>query len=193
MKAVLLSIHPQWCDKILDGKKTIEVRKTKPKLEPPFKCYIYMTSGGWAWRDPFATAVIPPSGKMYNGAQTVIGEFTCDKISIFRPKSITLEHEFKKRSCLTVQELIDYADTKNEHIYAWSISNLIVYDEPKPLSSFNKPCPYRLQDGSRMDVPCPCDKYTWGFDEKTGLSYCMRRMEKPPQSWCYVEVLDNGK
>lgn len=186
MKAVMLSIHPQWCDKILDGRKTIEVRKTKPKLEPPFKCYIYMTSGGWAWRDPFATAVIPPSGEMYNGAKAVIGEFTCDKISIFRPKSITLEHEFKKRSCLTVQELIDYADTKDEHIYAWSISNLIVYDEPKAVQDFraNNCCPHHSPDGCTYKGHCI----------RAGQTIrCVGNLTRPPQSWCYVEVPDNGK
>lgn len=42
-KAVLISIQPKWCELIANGKKTIEVRKTKPKLETPFKCYIYCT------------------------------------------------------------------------------------------------------------------------------------------------------
>ncbi len=41
MKAVMLSIRPKWCDRIATGEKTIEIRKSKPKLEPPFKCYIY--------------------------------------------------------------------------------------------------------------------------------------------------------
>lgn len=36
MKAVLISIKPTWCAKIASGEKTIEVRKTKPKLETPF-------------------------------------------------------------------------------------------------------------------------------------------------------------
>ena len=40
-KAVLLSIQPRWCGLIVSGKKTIEVRKTRPKIETPFKCYIY--------------------------------------------------------------------------------------------------------------------------------------------------------
>lgn len=44
-KAVMLSIHPKWCEKIVNGNKTIEVRKTRPKLDTPFKCYIYCTSG----------------------------------------------------------------------------------------------------------------------------------------------------
>lgn len=40
-KAVLISIRPKWCEKIVSGEKTIEVRKTRPKMETPFKCYIY--------------------------------------------------------------------------------------------------------------------------------------------------------
>ena len=43
MKAVLISIRPKWVEKIVSGEKTLEVRKTRPKLETPFKCYIYCT------------------------------------------------------------------------------------------------------------------------------------------------------
>mgnify|MGYP000780281991 CR=1 FL=1 len=39
-KAVLLSIRPEWCVKILNGEKTVEIRKNRPKLKPPFKCYL---------------------------------------------------------------------------------------------------------------------------------------------------------
>ena len=43
MKSVLISISPKWCELIASGKKTIEVRKTRPKISMPFKCYIYCT------------------------------------------------------------------------------------------------------------------------------------------------------
>ena len=43
MIAVLISIRPKWCEKIISGEKTIEVRKTRPKMDTPFKCYIYCT------------------------------------------------------------------------------------------------------------------------------------------------------
>lgn len=43
MKSVLISIKPKWCELIASGKKTIEVRKTRPKIEIPFKVYIYCT------------------------------------------------------------------------------------------------------------------------------------------------------
>ena len=43
MKSVLISIKPKWCELIANGKKTVEVRKSRPKIETPFKCYIYCT------------------------------------------------------------------------------------------------------------------------------------------------------
>ena len=43
-KAVLISIQPKWCKLIAEGEKTLEVRKTRPKLKTPFKCYIYCTN-----------------------------------------------------------------------------------------------------------------------------------------------------
>lgn len=46
MKSVLIAIQPKWCELIASGKKTIEVRKTAPKLQTPFKCYIYCTLSG---------------------------------------------------------------------------------------------------------------------------------------------------
>ena len=66
-KAVLISIRPKWCEKIVNGNKTIEVRKTRPKMDTPFKCYIYCTKSDDANR--------------LRGSQgKIIGEFTCDRI-----------------------------------------------------------------------------------------------------------------
>ena len=42
-RAVLISIQPKWCELIASGRETIVVRKTKPKIPTPFKCYIYCT------------------------------------------------------------------------------------------------------------------------------------------------------
>lgn len=42
-KAVLISIRPEWCNKIAGGQKSVEIRKTEPNLKKPFKCYIYCT------------------------------------------------------------------------------------------------------------------------------------------------------
>lgn len=67
MRAVLISIKSRWCDLIMNGKKTVEIRTSRPKIDTPFKCYIYCTQG---------------SGRnTYAGNGKVIGEFICDRIS----------------------------------------------------------------------------------------------------------------
>lgn len=54
-KAVLLSIRPKWCEKIANGEKIVEVRKTRPKMNTPFKCYIYCTLPKYPHEDFIAT------------------------------------------------------------------------------------------------------------------------------------------
>jgi predicted transcriptional regulator len=83
-KAVLLSIRPKWCEKIARGEKTIEVRKTKPKLETPFKCYIYCTMD-----HPYISVSCGELDKLNYRTNTVgrcngkvIGEFTCERIAL---------------------------------------------------------------------------------------------------------------
>lgn len=44
-KNVLYSIQPQYVCDILNGKKTLELRKHKPKISLPCKVYIYCTKG----------------------------------------------------------------------------------------------------------------------------------------------------
>lgn len=45
MKKILISIRPEWVVKILNGEKTVEVRKTAPKCDFPCEVYIYCTKG----------------------------------------------------------------------------------------------------------------------------------------------------
>lgn len=75
-KAVLISIRPKWCQKIISGEKTIEVRKTSPRLKLPFQCYIYCTNSGVACG-------------MWGMHGKVIGEFVCDKIVDAREDAIS--------------------------------------------------------------------------------------------------------
>lgn len=179
-KAVLISIKPEWCEKIIDGTKTVEIRKMKPRLETPFKVYIYCTKDG-----SLLTTDIP--AKKVNGK--VIGEFTCDRVIVFpyNANGYGLKDEkiICKTSRINAAELYHYL--KGKIPYGWHISDLEIYDKPKELKEFNAICPYKKPDGTRENVDCPCDKYTHDFDEITGKIYCTRRITKPPQSWCYVE------
>lgn len=94
MNAVLTSIQPKWVEKIANGEKTIEVRKTAPKCKVPFKCYIYCTKGKpYLYRidddNNFElTNTLRPKVdgyvKDYNEQNgKIIGEFICDGIAEF--------------------------------------------------------------------------------------------------------------
>ena len=154
MKAILISINPQWCDLILSGKKTIEIRKTRPNLNLPFKVYIYMTKH----------KNISPEN--YGGK--IIGEFTCDDIypiRVFENGSIQdyMCHSLE-RSCVPYDDIANYIGY-DKIGYGWHISDLIIYDQPKSL------------------------------DELTGLrstkfGYEPTKIKRPPQSYMYVEDLD---
>ena len=161
MKSVLISIQPKWCELIASGKKTVEVRKTRPKLETPFKVYIYCTQG--LFKD---LGVI--GNEMYQKRMKVIGEFVCDKIVEFE-NSIYDEalRETVARSCVPMYDLLVYLG-KQDYGFGWHISDLVIYDQPKELSEF---CSYdaRIRVGENV-YPMPTHEIT-----------------RPPQSWCYVK------
>jgi predicted transcriptional regulator len=130
MKSVLISIQPKWCELIALGKKTVEVRKTRPKIEAPFKVYIYCTN--WKdntyWKNHYKDKL----GK-------VIGEFVCDEI-------FALWSGYSGNNgddCLTFNGRESYLgfdkDGSNKMGYGWHISNLVIYDKPRELSEFRKP------------------------------------------------------
>lgn len=172
MKAVLISIRPKWCELIARGKKTVEVRKTKPKLGTPFKCYIYMTSGD---------ASIPDGTGMvhhHSGGQCVIGEFICDKVLDCR--DVPLEP-----TCLTIDEWLKYTEGHKGPLSAWHISELKIYDTPKPLSEFAIPCREYEKDHPQCGS---CDFYH-SMSEYPAECGCdgKKPVIRPPQSWCYVE------
>lgn len=175
MKSVLLSIRPVWCEKIAGGEKTIEVRKTRPKLETPFKCYIYCTSGGKLLAHAINAELYLVNGK-------VIGEFVCDKIEYFdsaasefayavAPSDLSCvmpmsEEKALKictaQACLSEDDVLSYFGDEDWKAYFWHISDLKIYDKPKELGEFRR----------------------------CGVNYHFNpAVTKPPQSWCYVEEL----
>lgn len=213
--AVLISINPQWCKLIANGVKTVEVRKNRPKLETPFKCYIYCTmpkgkNDLGLCLDKEISGNLKKVGLVYkrnyeaanqmnmpilNGK--VIGEFVCDNISQIHVGRIgpteqdyicldTTSDVCRSMACLSEKELYDYSNGKQ--LYGWHISNLIIYDEPKELSEFYRFC---------GETP-KCDECEWltADRDKYGNIYrcCGSEYEgmkplysdRPPQSWFYV-------
>ena len=180
MKAVLISIRPEWCVKIASGEKIIEVRKTRPRLETPFKCYIYCTKGG-------ALIYCRPSQRFGNGK--VIGELVCDGIyAVLRHPEIFagIPLFYKKAmedACMTENEIEAYSGGKD--LCGWHISNLKIYDEPKELIEFWTLCPeYNELGPSCWDCENVC-----GDDEADCNTDGRLYLTRPPQSWCYVEEM----
>ena len=186
MKSVLMSIQPKWCELIASGKKTIEVRKTKPKLDVPFKVYIYCTQdfANFATKTKRSEMWVGEplnnvSKGRYLGNGKVIGEFVCDEITEYPYETFNDGEHFMaygelEKTCLDGRELYDYLGTKDG--YGWHISDLVIYDEPKELSEFkkiNRECWYADLGLAKRD--CPECKNAECF------------ISRPPQSWCYVE------
>lgn len=190
MKSVLISIRPEWVVKIVSGKKTIEVRKTTPNV--PFKAYIYMTK-----KKPYMLT-FAGNGKMRVHNGMVIGEFICDKVDEYKfhngltkfnsmglPSGVYGSYlifaDDYKSMCLSYDEVKNYG--KGKTLYGWHISQLKIYDKPKELSEFSRPCSY---DG----LCSTCKRF-----KANGSSYdiCNSAITCPPRSWCYVEELEESK
>lgn len=197
VKSVLLSIQPKYCDLIASGRKTVEIRKTKPKIEPPFKCYIYETKG------KTDTPFMDEDGHLdFHGRGQVIGEFICDGIKWNGSAAYVIREECIRAlegSCLTEEEFHNYMNyppvnpyqdlkeaVKKYEFYGWHISDLVIYDKPKELSEFFVYC-------ERCDKrPIACEYLYEESNESIGYySECMcdykRPIKRPPQSWCYVQ------
>lgn len=191
-KSVLISIQPKWCEFIAYGKKTVEVRKSRPKLETPFKVYIYCT----------------PNRRDYGVTQgKAIGEFVCDKIYTYttclelQSDNDISTDEIMNKSCLSEIELFkyEYPTSSKEFgvikvgLFAWNISDLVIYDTPKELSKFGRYGKSLIC--SRVDCnKCVHWKYMrintdeYDYDcECNGILDNFIPLKKPPQSWCYVD------
>lgn len=202
MKAIMISIQPQWTERILNGEKTIEIRKTRPKCELPCKVYIYCTKGKEEQYTPplSDTNYEHAFGYVMNGK--VVAEFTLNKVKeygyIYSPLLLMQGYYTKRgkeldysKCCLKLHEIEKYADDGEilpKPIYAWHIDDLKIYDEPKELGEFYdaKECPYK-DWGDIDNLGCwetGCEMFSRGECRFGHL-----KLDRPPQSWCYVEEM----
>nr|DAI48388.1 MAG TPA: helix-turn-helix domain-containing protein [Caudoviricetes sp.] len=210
MKAVLLSIRPKWCKKIANLQKTVEIRKTAPNLEVPFKCYIYCTKAPKKLITIFRDGEESYDGEIYHGKtkfitwdgigvpddidsamQMVIGEFVCDKIdklvhvgTMMDINILTLDGWYKpadallQAACLTEETAKKYLQGRNG--YGWHISELKLYDKPVKLKDF-----WAIQPCKHRGDCCTCRR--WDAEKLICRGEAFG-IERPPQSWYYVEV-----
>ena len=193
MKAVLISIKPKWCELIASGKKTVEVRKTRPKIATPFKCYIYCTQGkdlltsvnGKVNKPNEIVIDLTTDSTIQDLNGTVIGEFVCDSFIIDK----TFGHDalFRAAACMSDAEAAAYC--VNNEMYGWHISDLVIYNKPKELSGFFHYC----GDNPKCDG---CEAHYFSNTECGKEDYCCSPIEgykplkRPFQSWGYVYETD---
>ena len=201
MKAVMISIQPKWVEKIVNGEKTIVVRKTAPQ-EVPFKAYIYCCKA----KPYLHKEANPPfelflDSELYKGngyddrlfSGNVIGDFICDKVVKYDYQVIACakyevngadvkeELRYNAGACLTAEEMFSYS--KGKTLYGWYISDLKIYDKPRELSEFSRPCSY-----SGLCFSCKRTSF-----KKDGNLLCNTKITRPPQSWMHVEDLGEEK
>lgn len=182
MKDIMISIQPKWVFLIIAHKmgwdipqrKEIEVRKDYPKDKQWSRVtHIYCSKSKKSFKripkqyQPFIRKLL---GK-------VVGSFVCDYVVDGSSSAQDWEY-ICENSCVPCGELYEYCgedengDTK--YCYGWHISDLVIYDKPKELGEFIKPCPYNIH--------CYQCKFISRYE-----SICTNFITRPPQSWCYVE------
>lgn len=192
----MLSIQPKWCELIASGKKTVEVRKSRPKIDTPFKCYIYCTKSGRPLVEDWYGNIVRTYGyskeradKIFGNMQgKVIGEFVCDEIFKIEYKGncylidndIAKTNQIAKGSCFDFDQLFKFLSAGIG--YGWHISDLKIYDEPKELSEFRKAGFLTEEEWLFRLYPnthCHYEAWTKRFE-----------LIRPPQSWCFVEEIE---
>ena len=192
MKAIMISIKPKWVAKILNGEKTIEIRKTMPKCDLPIDVYIYCTkektrenSGDVIGRCyPMRTSL-----KVIMGRGKVIAKFTLKKADRFEWESLRRDindyyydngNPFNyKGTCLNYDSMFEYV--KGGVGYAWHVDNLEIFDKPMEISEFKTKSFERIKVlGSPYG---DFDDVAYHFEKKQTL----KPLTKAPQSWCYCE------
>ena len=190
MKTIMISVHPQHALNILTGEKTIEVRKTKPKCDLPFRVVVYVTKkdinlfirNGKSKASPKFVTIEKSKKKLMffdlssfdidamrmiddelepaNGK--VVAEFVCDRVDIITTDSLS---SVAKKACLTESELDSYLGVvrnSNFNHYAWGKA-LHITD----LKVYDKP--------KELNKFCTAKK--------------CKPLENPPQNFMYVEEL----
>lgn len=212
MKSILMSIKPKWIEKIASGEKTVEVRKTVPKCETPFKVYMYCTNpklktvqiikkGESIYGDMLHTEETPLFIKTYSDADEalysmfksgkVVGEFVCDEVYNFIQAGAGIMFADKELNQLDPQDARDMTCLTDKEFddylgnkdgYGLHISDLKIYDKPKELSEFKK-AGFMTEEEWLFNLYPNTHCHYEAWAKKFNL-------DRPPQSWCYVKEME---
>ena len=216
MKAVILSLRPQWCEKIFNGSKSIEVRKSRPSIPTPFKVYVYQTKLKVNKGDSF---MVVDALNENLGCGKVIGSFVCDKVEEYEGEfwdDDTYERiqepwepsdfaEYGEYEYDTIGENGEFygkgIELSKQSCLSWSELRSYVGQGLKDFYGWHITEP-KLFDKPRelCEFYAPCRKGKETADESckgcsyafkgvsTGEIICDNAITRPPQSFCYIEV-----
>lgn len=213
-KAVLISIRPKWCEKIANGEKTIEVRKTRPKMNTPFKCYIYCTNRrpflvwGDVFRGDWFTEFTRISGysraeadkiwDVFNGH--IAGEFTCDRIYEIQKRGIPENfdycylslNEWGNDDIAAEINAISASCVSKEELNAYGARTPVLYGwHISNLKIYDKP-----RELSEFRRWCQnnwyCESCAMYRENNGTCGNASLQIKRAPQSWCYVEAMKGG-
>jgi len=188
MKSIIIPIRPEWVVKILNGQKTLEIRKTAPRewidylngkgpKPEPKDVYIYCTKNGYLHLENEGYWSYSRNQKYtYVRSGKVVAKFTLRKVTQYIAGNnmdedhpldgdAYIEDGVLDKACITEEALLNYTHRDDDCIYdftffAWHISDLVVFNEPMELGKFH-----------------------------TG-THPENIVVRAPQSWMYVEVAE---
>ena len=205
MRAIMKSVSPRICEKVANGDCTILVSKTVPKFDLPFKGYICCTNAKpYLYREANPPFKLFLDSDLYEGngyddrlfSGKVIGDFICDEIIEWQydsghqyyveyPDDCTSYFPYLKchseatgLKCSEIEKL-----GKGKPLYGLHISDLKIYDKPKELSEFERPCTYK-------GICYSCERFRPnGIPLPAPYGFCETKITHVPSNWCYVEEL----
>lgn len=191
-KAVLISIQPKWCGKIFSGTKNLEFRKGKPNIPPPFKCYVYCTQkkqrlleiikeGDDVYGETYHGKPIfiktdahsnDTTAWINNWCKHVIGEFTVDRI-----EEVTVDYGGENPIAFYGAER--FHDLPRGYIKSGGLT-LGEYEKYK---GKGKVYGWHIADFKLYDKPKTIGDFRFAG--------CIDSVKTPPQSYCYVNELED--
>lgn len=195
MTSILLSVRPEYALNILNGNKTLELRKTIPHGFVGW-VYVYVTKSGKQLYD-FGKTINKGTiwqaqvvkKELLNG--TIPMRFWFDEYKYlnwldfilgYMPTQCTLQ-----KLCLTEAELDAYGNHKD--LYAWHIKKLEIFDKPMELKDFTT---IHIPDDAIIEREENGEEYFYRKGMQLWHNY-FSRLTRAPQSWQYVEVKGETK
>lgn len=159
MKTILMSIKARHNRNIESGLKKSELRLKPPTCELPFKVLTYESG--------------------FDGRHKVVNEWICDNITQWRI-CVGIPAHLPKAACVSAEEIQEYSGKNYKDVSEMRITKLKIYDKPKELGEFFAKCRF-------SDKKCRLCDNCFEREDSYGRYYAVKKLTRPPQSWCYVE------